>query len=312
MSGTAWAETGEDPAPVESSAPVPDPTTLPPVESPDPDPIEPVAPLEGDFSGEPDPIPDEQPTPADDMVPVDVSGEIPNADQIVADGEVVARDEYSQTYVTGDGSQLTQFSLTPLNVEENGEWVPVETSVERTGEWSWLGIGDGAEVEAHPLAPQFAQSASDPRQLVMTRDGEEISFSLRGAADSALVLNAGEGADAASHVEYRGVLEGTDLLYDVTAGSVKENLKIAAAPGASGRTSWQWDVQAGDLTLKKDSHGGIQFTSPDGTAVFTVPTPVITDSSGIEGEKDPAEVPLQTAVMRSGDQWIISVTADRA
>lgn len=46
--------------------------------------------------------------------------------------------------------------------------------------------------------------------------------------------------------------------------------------------------------------------------MFTVPTPVITDSSGIEGEKDPAEVPLQTAVMRSGDQWIISVTADRA
>ncbi|MGD8193069.1 PA14 domain-containing protein [Herbiconiux sp. P18] len=311
MCGTVTASNAEEIAPPESTEPVSamDVATTP--SEPPATELDTYVEPEGDFTDEPDPDPILEPTQVDVLVP----DAIETPDLATLDLEslpVESSGENEQVYDAGNGLKALEVSLEPVNVKEDGEWVPIETEVKGAGGWSWLGFDDGGVVEHHPLSPEFAAEANDSELLTVTQDGHRISFALEGAAASDLVRNTGEGENSGSHVEYRDVLPNTDLMYEVAPNGVKENLRLAEAPGSTGIAAWSWNIDAGDLTLQKDAEGNVRFLTRTGEPVFVIPAPIMYDSSAVEGEKGPAEKTLFTAVMRVGDHWVISVSADRS
>ncbi|WP_078715438.1 PA14 domain-containing protein [Agreia bicolorata] len=308
VGGTAtatWAADGDQPP--ASDVPTWDPSDLTsePSETPE---VDPSPAPSGDFSNEPDSAVIPDPTPADVLPePESVSSGEPLDE---SNAKVVDRTEFGVTYQSDDGRKMTSMSYEPVNVEDGDEWVPIETEAKTTGFWSWIGVG-GAEVDHHPLTPTFAESASDSKVLTLTNDDHEISFALKDAAGSQLDHNAGTGDDARSHLEYPDVFPGTDLVYDVVNGGVKENFRLNEAPGSTGRNSWTWTVKADGLDLHKDDTGAITFVDGD-KVVFSIPAAQMWDSSGVENARADKESLVGTTLLKQGDEWIIVFTADRS
>jgi RHS repeat-associated protein len=227
------------------------------------------------------------------------------------DADIVDRGEFQQTYAIDDGSKVTQLSVEPINVQQDGgEWVPVETDVETVGPWSWLGIGSG-EVANHPLQPTFAESADDADVLTLTNDDHTIGFTLEGASGSSIVRNAESGPDAQSHVEYQEVFEGTDLVYDVTPGSVKENIRLNVRPDVDTPIEWTWIIDPGELNPRKDATGSIKFSDAVGNVVFVMPPMAISDSSAVDGQRTEAIEPMRSTLLKVGSTWKLVVSPDR-
>ncbi|MFB2598834.1 PA14 domain-containing protein [Herbiconiux sp. P17] len=261
----------------------------------------------GDLGSEPVPAP----LPPADIGPDRDMSEIDPAS--LSDTDIVDRSEFDQTYALPGGVHYTTMSTEPMNmVDDAGDWVPIETTVQTTGPWSWLGIG-GGEVKRHPLEPRFAENAIDPHVLEVSNDDHTIGMSLDGAHSSAIHTGAGGGPDARSHVEYQDVLDDTDLVYDVGNGGVKENLRLKSAPGDDGAVSWSWTIDADGLSLKKDAIGTVTFTNAAGEAVFRMPPAIAYDSaSDDDTDRGDASTGAHTSVLHRGDQWIIAVSVDRS
>lgn len=311
VAGASVSAHAEVPSPPEPSAPSSADITEAPAPDFTEDPVVPETTMpEGDFDdlgGEPVPAP----VPPGDISPeLDVSEITPDS---LPDSAIVERSEFAQTYALPDGVHYTTTSTEPMNVvDEDGDWVPIETAVETTGPWSWLGIG-GGEVELHPLAPKFAENVTAPHVLEVTSGDFTVGSSLDGAHSSGIRKGAGEGPDARNHIEYEDVFDDTDLVYDVTRGGVKENLRLKSAPGDDGAVSWSWTIDAEGLSLKKDAMGAVTFTNAAGEAVFLMPPAIAYDSASDEetGRGD-ASTGAHTSVLRRGDQWIIAVSVDRS
>ncbi|ANF31799.1 hypothetical protein A0130_09030 [Leifsonia xyli] len=233
-----------------------------------------------------------------------------------ADGATVERrDEKSTTWKNPDGTKTQQISPDPLNVlDGEGRYVQIETAVDGTGWLSPVGLGGGA-VEDHPLHPEFAEFANSSDALSVSKDGYTVHFSLIGSRHSRLVRNLNPVASAKdrSRVSYGDVLDDTDAEYAVSKAGVKETLKLSKAPGAKGRTSWTWTVDAPELNLSKDEvTGDVVFTNSSGHIVFVVPAPRMWDSSGKEGVKEPDDHPVHAVVKRDGSKWKLTLRADRS
>lgn len=237
----------------------------------------------------------------------------------LSEADVIDRDRFGQTYLLDDGSKYTTTSTVPVNIEDaDGAWVPIQTDVVATGPLAWLGIGGGA-VPQHPLAPVFAENAGDQHVLSVTVGSHTVGVRLNGAADSGIDRSAGRGPDARSHVEYPDVLADTDLVYDVTNGGVKENLRLNSAPGSGGASggsaetvSWSWTIDADGLTLAKDADGSVLFTDAAGEPVVMMPPAVVSDSASTDAAgRGDASTGARTTVMRRGAHWIVSVSVDR-
>ena len=211
---------------------------------------------------------------------------------------VAARDEYSTTYERADGSFIDYVLDAPLNVKlSDGEWAPISTNlVSRSGGW---------RVDTHPLAPKFSGFADATNAVTVTRAGHTLSYGMVGL--SAKKGQAGEG----DRLLYRQVQPGVDLDYVVDTGSIKETLILAEAPKSD--PTWTWIIRADTLTPRMTKLGGVEFLDAKGTVVFTTPTPVAWDSSGVEGESSDALVnPIATLTQAGEGQWSYSIAMDRA
>lgn len=285
----------DDQPPTESGLEVPlDQGVLPQVDS---EPAAPVTPesIEGDFSSEPGVELVGEPEPAK-MVSSEPEESFSDLD--LNKLEVVERGEFEQTFATPGGATVTQLAKEPINVKDDGEWVPIETDVAGTGFFSFLGWG-GAEVERHPLRPTFAETASDRDVVTMTRDGHTLGFTLRGAAGSKLVRDIAPWSEEKNHVEYRDVFEHTDLVYDVERGVVKEYFRLNQAPTSP--VSWTWRISAGDLRGQKAADGSIAFVDAQGTAQFVIPPATMADSAGVAEKKLDAEASVAMTLAQEGD-----------
>ncbi|MBT2516567.1 hypothetical protein J7E29_03900 [Streptomyces sp. ISL-90] len=177
-----------------------------------------------------------------------------------SDSLISKRDAFSDTYDLGEGMHISRTSPEQINVRQDGEWKEIQTDVQGVGFWSFLGIG-GGEVPVHPLAPQFAETASDDGVLRVTHEGHEVAYTLQGAAGSKLQRNLGLGDK--DEVSYGDVFPATDLIYQVQNSGVEQLFRLDKAPAADGRTSWTWQVDSGGLALSKTEDGVIEFRDKD-------------------------------------------------
>lgn len=271
-------------------------SAAPAVSVPDSSPAAPSRPSvpEGDFAMEPVVAPE----------PVE-SSRLPAATKLssaeLAEATVLSRDEFSTKYRFEDGRQLMALSDAPLNVQVKGQWVPVETRVR---------LVDGARsVVAHPLAPEFAVK-SGGEVVKVSNGGYTLSWQLEGAADvPASQVTFRDGTQGP--VRYREVLPGVDLEYEVEPSLVKESLVLAAAPVEA--PVYRWVLSAPGLTVEVDDDGGFVVADAAGEVRFYIPAPVMWDSSGVAGVREPEEALVATELEALGDgRWALVMRPDPA
>lgn len=250
----------------------------------------------------------EQPAPSTEApLPVEPTQQ-PVGDEISADEidmselTVVGRDEFSTTYQRDDGATVMRLSQDPVNVRSDvGEWEEIDTAVH--------GAGDGWAVSAHPLAPKFAQSASDVDAVTVTRGGHEVSFSLLGAAEGAVEAPFWWWDDWDT-LTYRNVIDHADLVYDVEPGAIKETLVLKQKPV---RSTWSWRLDPGELEPRQTEYDSVELVDESGEVVLVIPTPVAWDSSGIEEVRASASTALRVRLFPLSDgAWRYVLVADRS
>ncbi|RUQ10137.1 PA14 domain-containing protein [Curtobacterium sp. HSID17257] len=238
-----------------------------------------------------------------------------SATGIAKGAELTSQSTYQNTWTNPNGTNVTQMSRVPLNVkDDSGQWVPISTKVEKTDD-------GGFAVDNHPLQPEFASSTGvDGPDYTVTSSstGDRVSFELEGERDAdahvptkdQLAASDQPGAKASRGVSYDDVLPGTDMSYQVDAGGVKEALILAQAPKAA-KPSYSWKVHAPGLTVQDGPVGSIKFVDDHGTTVFSTPTPLMADSSGVTGRSDNAVATIPVRIDHlSGDDWRITLTPD--
>ncbi|WP_246140136.1 PA14 domain-containing protein [Protaetiibacter larvae] len=235
------------------------------------------------------------------FAPVQQRTELPKLSELDLDAlEVVGRDEFSTSYKVPGAPRLALVSQTPVNVFRGGVWVPSDPTV-RSVEGGWAD-------EDHPLAPVFARRSGGEVATVRYGDAS-LSWRLLGAADVAGSLaryrDGGQGP-----VRFRGVFDGVDLEYEVDASSVKESLVLAGPPKEA--PVFRWLLSAPGLVVRSDGAGGFEAVDAAGAVRFSIPTPVMWDSSGEFGVREPESAPVAASVEPQGDDWVLTLRPDPA
>ena len=222
--------------------------------------------------------------------------------------KVTGRDEFSTTYTDANGIHLLKTSTSASSVKSDGTWVDASTTLSDDG-------AGGLQVKDHPLAPHFAAQADASELFTASRAGHTLSFSLDGAKASPVEQTTVPflsflpfGRDKAA---YLSVFPNTDLRYQVDAGQVKESIVLNKVPAAS-RSTYVWSVKAPGLTPVKNEFGDLEFHDKAGAVVFTMPIPVMWDSSGVDGERQSelTNVPYEIT-KKSGSTWTLTLTPSR-
>lgn len=248
---------------------------------------------QGDFSDPP-----EAQVPLAPDAEADLEVPTPQSTRFVeGESELVDHTEFSDIFENPDGSRTERLSEEPINVEdEDGDWVPVETEVAADPRI-------GGRVDQHPLTPRFARTADAGTLVSVRRNGVTVAFSLEGAA-------AVRAQRDGSTVTYPNALPGIDLEYVVDNGEVKEQLVLHRAPGGTPTWRFPMTVRGGQPSLGDD--GAITVTDRSGTAQVVIPAPVMWDSSGIEGQQEPAEASVGIRLVKDGAGWIVELTPDKS
>jgi large repetitive protein len=273
------------------------PAPLPVVESTAADPVVPTVPA-GDFSVDEDDLSTAVPV----IVP-ESRGKRPSSAQFDPTNvdfdelPVTDRDLYSTTYELPNGNKVLELGEHPQNVMVDGEWVAVDGTLESVSD-GWVG-------EKNPLTPEFALRA-DGDVLTVHDDDVSLSWRLLGADDVSGATGQVNGDQ--KPLWYRDVLDGVDLSYQVEPAGVKESMVLEAVPDVA--PEYRWVLTAPGLTVQPDVAGGFEILDADGVVRFTIPTPVMWDSSGVEGEREPESAPVTATVEPFGGEWLLTLRPD--
>jgi len=225
---------------------------------------------------------------------------VPTATFDPAKATLISRTELTDEYVDSHGRHWTVASPQPKNVlDAAGEWVPISTTIAAVA-------GGAARVALHPLAPVFASTADSSKLLQVSRQGHTATMSLEGAAPAPLQLS----KSSASEVSYSHALPGADLHYQVRGVSVSEQLVLAASPQSA--PVYDWHLSAPGLTLQVNKFGDNDLVDSAGTVIFSIPQPIMWDSSGVAEQQEDAYANVATTVTPDGDGFQIELKPDLA
>ncbi|MFE7958248.1 LamG-like jellyroll fold domain-containing protein [Streptomyces sp. NPDC057413] len=179
----------------------------------------------------------------------------------------------------------------------DGSWKPIDTTpVKSGGRW---------REKANDVAVDLAGVAGDERLAsVESGSGHHVAYALKGAQDVPGVT------DADGTVSYAGVLPDTDLELVPLADGVKEKIVLSSA---NAPTSWSFKLDASGLTPRLADQGSVEFTDASGAVVERIPHAFMQDSSVDRRSGEPTtSQAVEYGLSRSGDDWILTMTADRS
>ena len=226
---------------------------------------------------------------------------------------ITHQDAFNTTYRNPDGTMTSQMSLYPMNVKTGDSWAPVNTKI------STDAVSRGYKVDQNPLSPHFAGATGTGNDFTVSNNGYVVSAGLaserRVSASVPTQADLREsdqpGASADQGISYPSVMPGSDLTYQVSETGVKEALVLNQVPATS-QKSWTWSINAPGLNLVSGPAGSVLLEDANGQTQFQIPTPVMTDSSGVDGKSANAEdtIPV-TLTQGAGGNWLITLTPDR-
>jgi RHS repeat-associated protein len=198
----------------------------------------------------------------------------------------------SSTFRLPDGILETRLYEAPINYRAEGEWQPIEESLE-PGEDSALENGSNSFDVSLP-----ERLGEGPIRLSL--DEGWISSELDGPASEAAQL---EGSTAS----YESAGGGTNFQFSGLANGLKEDIVIA---DPSQPSSFQFELRASSgLVPALVSDGSIEFRDPEGNLASVLPAPVVSDSSP---DGSVAQSAVHYALQTQGeDVWQLSVDVDR-
>src|SRR5690606_11763409 len=91
---------------------------------------------------------------------------------------------------------------------------------------------------------------------------------------------------------------------------VKESMVLDAAPETA--PEYRWLLSAPGLTVEPDDLGGYVVLDAEGSVRFTISPPVMWDSAGVEGVREPEFTSVASSVERHGDDWLLTLRPDFA
>lgn len=214
---------------------------------------------------------------------------------------VVEREQFATTYELPNGREMAVLSEYPQNVLQDDEWVAVDGLLERTADGGWAD-------EQHPLAPEFSADASG-EVVTMRGENASLSWELLGADDVRGSTARQRNGDQLP-LRYRDVFEGVDLEYELDGAFVKETMILDAPPTVA--PEYRWLLRAPGLSVVPDGAGGFEIVDAGGAVQFTIPTPVMWDSSGKAGVREPAMAPVATSLEQVEEGWVLTLRPDAA
>lgn len=227
---------------------------------------------------------------------------------------LVARDLTTDTYINPDGSHTARVLAAPQNVQvAPGRFEPADLSLTgasdadvpeagREGEK----IKPGRRVSKHALGPVFS---ADGTGGLLTVQAGDVSIKVA-PAEPGKPQPAVETPDKKG-LRFPAAVEGSDVTYETTAGSVKETV-IVADRQAAGDGAWGFWLNIKNGNLAPKDNGGLSVTDAAGTEVMSLPVPYINDSSGVPGVREPADVLGSYALSKQGSRWLVTVQVPTA
>jgi RHS repeat-associated protein len=205
----------------------------------------------------------------------------------------VNRSMFATEYANPDGTRTLKQSTAPVNVRDSrGVWQPVDTGLRTEA--------NRVRANRHPLNPSLATRADDPALVSVELDGARASLALEDAAGSAANVNG-------SRVGYAGVLPDTDLDYEITAGTVKETLRLGR-PAAS---TWRFRLRTNGLTPSLTPDNAVALVDASGRAPIALPPVEAWDSTGT-ADHPPALTGGRYSLEKAADGWVLTVSVDAA
>ncbi len=200
------------------------------------------------------------------------------------------RTENSQTFRLPDGGLETRVFANPVNYEApNGEWQPIEESLEEQPDGS--GLTNGANSVDVSLPERLGAAP------VRLSEGEEwVAAELLGQSSEAAQLE----GDTAT---YEASSPGTSFGLSTLPNGIKEDIELA---GPSQPATFSFELSASEgLTPSLDPEGAIEFRDASDKVFATLPAPAMFDSAGAESRAIHYELESQ-----AGGKWKLTVRPD--
>ena len=198
------------------------------------------------------------------------------------------RDEYKKVYLREDGTYTAVISKTPVHYEKNGEWIDIVNDLKTDG--------DAITNTAGNFNVEFPKEISEDDEIKIENGKETLTFSIgeteksngkvknnkkqkqdkSKVSDEEIFNN--DISRTVSEIEYEDVLKNTNLEYVVTPTGVKENIIVENKESL--KKSYSFNITKGKLEAELDKSNNLYFKNSKGEVVFTIPAPVMTDSSG--------------------------------
>ena len=266
----------------------------------------------GDFSNPPYGASTDAPPPAapEKITPAAIEGFDP------ATSVLLEQTEIEDIYQNADGSVSVQRHGDAVRVEQSdGSFKDADPTLTEASSADLppaaedvAGVADldaFVKSEEHPLAPVVGEQA-DSGMVSLADEGASVRIT---PVDAPADSTAQQVSD--TEVSFPGASEGSDVIYEFTAGTVKESITVTEAPGETGATSWSFwlDIEGASPVLTDD--GAIELRKDDGAVAMMLPVPYSFDSSGIEDQQEPRDTNGSYTLTQDGSRWVLSVHMDR-
>jgi RHS repeat-associated protein len=165
-----------------------------------------------------------------------------------------------------DGRVEAELSAVPVHYRDaNDEWRAIDTQIAKSDR-SGFGYGN----TTNRFGSLFGTNSE--RLLRFEQAGRQVTVGLPGAAKVLAPRVRG------SQLTYPGLLDGADLVYQVTPEGVKEQIVLARPPTDP---VWRFTMRLGGVDARQQPDGSIAFL-PDGggdVPLFVIPKPFMTDAA---------------------------------
>ncbi|MBQ1089534.1 VCBS repeat-containing protein [Streptomyces sp. B93] len=225
-------------------------------------------------------------TAAESTAPVERTATERALDRAAETGERVEvtaeRTEYSTTFANPGGTLTQETHVVPVRVRQNGRLVTADPTLVR-------GKDGVVRPRATTVGIEFSGggAAEDTTMATITRDGRALSLDWAGALPEPVL-----DGDTATYPE---VLPGVDLKLRAGVTGFQQLLVVKNRQAAASPQLRQLHYALGTEGVRADTDaaGNLTAVDPAGQEVFTAPTPLMWDSSGIPAE--PAAATLRSA-----------------
>ena len=206
--------------------------------------------------------------------------------------EVVGdRTATSQTFELPEGARETRIFAAPINYrDDQGQWQPIEEGFEEAKNGALTNGENSFEV-------------SLPQQM---DEGPVRLTSEEGWVASELVGTPTEAVEVSGNTAtYEGAQEGLDFDLHTVPDGIKEDIELADA-SAPHTFNYELSAAAG-LTPVENEDSSIDFRNEQEETAFTLPAPVIEDSSP---DATPSHAVHYEMQAQEGNRWRLTVEAD--